>query len=279
MRYKNLLALHYIHDPIPSLKSAVAMAKNMRAHLDILVIYSLPSAWSLTQIDPTEIDRSQSIKHMLLETAGAVKDVSQWVSGKEVNVDVISSCQSMDMIEREVSNMALYADLVLYHRCDQSLVNGVMAKALEGAIFDVSKPALIFNTQPDRVGDEFKHISIAWDPTPEAMKAVTACLPVLKRATAVEILIIAKPESKDGRDPSPSPIQSWLADHDVDAHITVLPQSEESVSYTLLQYINESTSDLFVMGAYGHSRFSERLFGGVTRAIQDKSEKSLFIAH
>jgi nucleotide-binding universal stress UspA family protein len=37
--------------------------------------------------------------------------------------------------------------------------------------------------------------------------------------------------------------------------------------------------DMIVMGAYGHSRLRQRLFGGTTRFMLEKSTLPLFLAH
>ncbi|HMB12895.1 MAG TPA: universal stress protein, partial [Roseovarius sp.] len=38
-------------------------------------------------------------------------------------------------------------------------------------------------------------------------------------------------------------------------------------------------ADMVVMGAYGHSRFREAIFGGATRYMLEKSNLPVFMAH
>jgi nucleotide-binding universal stress UspA family protein len=38
-------------------------------------------------------------------------------------------------------------------------------------------------------------------------------------------------------------------------------------------------ADLLVMGAYGHSRLRERIFGGVTRSMVETPSLPIFLAH
>jgi nucleotide-binding universal stress UspA family protein len=49
------------------------------------------------------------------------------------------------------------------------------------------------------------------------------------------------------------------------------------VADLLKQHASEISADMIVMGAYGHSRLRERLFGGVTRSMIDTSPIPIFM--
>ncbi|MDX8486108.1 universal stress protein [Mesorhizobium sp. VK2B] len=46
-----------------------------------------------------------------------------------------------------------------------------------------------------------------------------------------------------------------------------LPSSNRSIAEVLRQHAVDTGAELMVMGAYGHSRLRERIFGGVTRSV------------
>lgn len=46
-----------------------------------------------------------------------------------------------------------------------------------------------------------------------------------------------------------------------------LPSANHSVADVLRQHAVDSSAELMVMGAYGHSRLRERIFGGVTKSM------------
>ncbi|APG84059.1 universal stress protein UspA [Sinorhizobium americanum CCGM7] len=48
-----------------------------------------------------------------------------------------------------------------------------------------------------------------------------------------------------------------------------LPSAGRRVEDVLNQHALDMAADLIVMGAYGHSRIRERVFGGVTKAMID----------
>ena len=279
MKYKNLLVLHCLHDPITSLKPAIAFAKEMRAELEIRVLNQAIQLGTMVAMQSPNYDWSRSFTDAFDETEKRVDDIIAWIKDMGVDAKVMSSCQQLGLIDNEVSVPALYADLVLYHRCDQSLVSGLMSKALEGAIFDAGKPALILTRRSDSIGCDFKSVSVAWDPVPEAMRALTASLPILKRALNVSVMVVSKNVEQINSDSGSDRVLDWLKNHGINAALEIIPQENQSVSQALIDHINNTDKDLIIMGAYGHSRLSERMFSGVSHTILDKSNKSLFIAH
>jgi nucleotide-binding universal stress UspA family protein len=50
------------------------------------------------------------------------------------------------------------------------------------------------------------------------------------------------------------------------------------VADVLRQHAIDISAELMVMGAYGHSRLRERIFGGVTRSILESQSLPIFMA-
>jgi nucleotide-binding universal stress UspA family protein len=50
-------------------------------------------------------------------------------------------------------------------------------------------------------------------------------------------------------------------------------------SQALLSYAADSSADLIVAGAYGHSRAREFIFGGVTRTLLREMTMPVFFSH
>jgi nucleotide-binding universal stress UspA family protein len=55
--------------------------------------------------------------------------------------------------------------------------------------------------------------------------------------------------------------------------------SKLDVGNGLLSLANDFSSDLLIMGAYGHSRFRETILGGVTRTILETMTLPVLMAH
>ena len=279
MKYNTLLVLHCSHEPITSLKPAVAMAKNMQAHLEIRVLSLIAAVPSMAMSTDHIYAWGESLSELVGETAKRVNAVKAWLEDQEVDAVVTSSCQPLGRVNEDVSEPALYADLVLCSRAGESIVEGVMAKALDGVIFDAGKPALVLSDNTDSIDSEFKSISIAWDPVPAAMKALAASIPLLKNASDVELLVVTQDKEKEAYSTETKKIFGWLRRHDIKATLRLISQGNQSVSSALIEHIDNANRDLVVMGAYGHSKFRERLFSGVSYKVLDQSNTSLLIAH
>lgn len=121
---------------------------------------------------------------------------------------------------------------------------------------------------------------IAWDDTPRAMRAVRAHLPLLQ---SLEHAVIAhNPDKVDefGRTPdvtSTDALATWLHDQRVS---TKTETFSGKVSQGLLDIAATHKAGLIVMGAYGHSRIGQMLFGGTSRAVMGAEDgPALALAH
>ena len=74
-------------------------------------------------------------------------------------------------------------------------------------------------------------------------------------------------------------IATALARHGVKCVAATSLASGLNVSDTLLSGLADDSSDLLVMGAYGHTRFREFVFGGATRDILEHMTVPVLMSH
>ena len=116
---------------------------------------------------------------------------------------------------------------------------------------------------------------VAWDGSQEAAIAMRLALPLLRQAESVDLLTVAeKPSDFPARDAA-----VWLSRHGVNATIIERGDSGDGVENVIRAVISERRSAFLVLGAYGHSRLRETLFGGVTRGLLANAPVPLFMAH
>jgi nucleotide-binding universal stress UspA family protein len=60
---------------------------------------------------------------------------------------------------------------------------------------------------------------------------------------------------------------------------STVEEADESVGDILLRMAGDADAGLLVMGAYGHSRLSEFILGGVTRTVLRDTKCPVFISH
>ncbi|HEX7817604.1 universal stress protein [Dyella sp.] len=126
---------------------------------------------------------------------------------------------------------------------------------------------------------DYRHIIVAWNGSLEAVRALRAALPFLRRATVVTV-VDGSTEPLPGLSPARLPLREWLKREGVDALIIrTVEMSRETIGPTLLDAAVDAHADLLVMGAWGHSRFSEWILGGSTRYILQRATLPVLMAH
>lgn len=166
---------------------------------------------------------------------------------------------------------ARFADLVIAgQRNTERLDPGTAPELPEHLILDAGRPVLVvphsgtFNTVGERV-------AIAWKTNRGAARAVNDALPLLRAAKAVCVITI-NPEggiSGDGDNPG-GDVVTHLSRHGISAEARSLQAARGTLGQTLRDTIASFGADMVVMGAFGRSRWSELILGGVTRTMLDK---------
>jgi len=126
---------------------------------------------------------------------------------------------------------------------------------------------------------EASAIVVAWRDCREARRALADSLPFLKAAREVVIMGVCPAESYHNAELSTRDVVDGLRRHEVKARPSVLVAPTDRVGIELNRKAAAIGADLIVAGAYGHSRFGEQLFGGVTRDLLRNPERFVLISH
>jgi nucleotide-binding universal stress UspA family protein len=127
---------------------------------------------------------------------------------------------------------------------------------------------------PEGVG---RVIAIAWDASREASRAVHDAIPFLQEAESIRIVTITGPHHPaDTADDLQAHLRRLgiAASVDIDRGLHVESPAEE-----ILMRLQVPEADLLVAGAFGHSRFSERLFGGASRTFLHQMMIPVLVSH
>ncbi len=116
---------------------------------------------------------------------------------------------------------------------------------------------------------------IAWSDSREAAVAIRAAVPLLKLAAQVRVVRIGRADEEL----SATPVLEYLSRHGIHAELHAAAQDGVSIEEALEREAAAMKADWIVMGAYGHNRMREILFGGVTRYLLDGAKFPLFLAH
>jgi nucleotide-binding universal stress UspA family protein len=149
--------------------------------------------------------------------------------------------------------------LVVGHPADDQ---GVSIDTIEAALVGSGRPVLIVPAAP--LVSLPETIVIAWKAAPEAARAVTAAMPLLSKAKQIQIVTVA--EEQGLSDEEGARLMASLAWHGFNVSTRHLRPERLGAADTLLATAVEEGA-LVVMGAYGHSRLREWMFGGFTEHV------------
>jgi nucleotide-binding universal stress UspA family protein len=152
------------------------------------------------------------------------------------------------------------ADLLVIGRPAED--QGVSVDTIETALLGSGRPVFILPAAPPTALPET--LIIAWKAAPEAARAVTAAMPFL--AKAKQILIVTIADAPGISDEEGARLMTSLRWHGFNASTRHVRPGPQGAAATLLTVAGEHGA-LVVMGAYGHSRLREWIFGGFTQHI------------
>jgi nucleotide-binding universal stress UspA family protein len=162
----------------------------------------------------------------------------------------------------------------------QSEPNGVdNDDMIEASLFDSGRP-LIVVPYIQKEGLKLDHVVCCWDGSRAAARAVNDGLPLLVKATTVDLLIVVNEKTNT----APNEIRGadmakHLARHDVKVQIVTISAADFDVTKAILSYVADISGTLIVMGGYGHPKLREVILGGVTRDMLKSMTVPVFMAH
>lgn len=126
-------------------------------------------------------------------------------------------------------------------------------------------------------GEIGNSVTVAWNGSADAARAIASALPLLKRAGRVDLAVFDAEHIDEGDEPG-ADMALYLARHGVKVVVSA-HGADDNVGKALLAFAADKKSDLIVMGAFGHSRLREVVLGGVTQSALSRSPIPLWMAH
>ncbi len=275
MSIKTILAVLGATHAAADASQAVELARESGSHLSVLVIgsalspvtadYPLTTAW---------LEERQNEIDGLIRTRVEAESLCQ---KNGVSYDADQIYDDRFILENNLCTRSLYADIVVAGegiRKDNDLRKTVIA----ATVFDARSP-LVFVAPGSRATLKPKKVLLAWNSRPEAARAAKEALPLLVQAHAVHIVLVDPDASYylNGGEPG-ADVATFLSRHGVKAVVEQVASADRPIEAVLKQRAREIGCDMIVMGAYGHSRLRERVFGGVTASILEECATPVFLA-
>ena len=162
------------------------------------------------------------------------------------------------------------ADLVVVSRPAKS--GGVADLFMNAALMNSLCPVLVL---PQKVRRRIgKRVVIGWNQSAEVARAVSAAIPILALADEVTIVSCGA-ENMPG--PKSTQLVSYLRHWGI--HAERVATRGRRIEPELLGAYKDAGGDLLIAGAYSHSRWRERIFGGTTEFLLRKARMPVLTLH
>lgn len=169
-------------------------------------------------------------------------------------------------------------DLILLSETETKSERGVELDFVPRVAVAAGRPVLVVPT-----GMPLKNVPqtivVGWNGSREAARAMFDAVHFLKRAQKIHVVWIDPPAARSGLESWSDDVGDALNPHGIRPIATSLESGGKTAGEVLLKMAAGVGAELLVMGAYGHSRLSEFILGGVTRTVLREMRCAALLSH
>jgi len=242
------------------LETALSIARATGGHVTVLVDTPVARYIAMDPMGGSYV-ASDALKQAMADDDRNAAELEERLKSEDVPYDVIrSEAEPVDALGRA----ARLSDVVILSR----------SGGLAGDVAMLSRTPVLALPDDRALAMPLRKACLAWDGGDEAAAALRGAMTLLTNCDTVEVVTVADHPG----DFPPTEALRYLSRHGVKAELNEIAR-RGSTEETLA--VAAASADLLVMGAYGHSRMREFLFGGVTRFFLEEVENSpaLLMAH
>ncbi len=257
----------------PAVEAGLALGKRLDAHVLGLHVVALSTA---AFVSPEAVAVQVNETSHLLEAARAREPWWRELLDRHGLPGDFQVVQG-DVVDA-LCHASRWSDLIVAERpCanpDAPVGWGIASRT----VFGSSAPVVVVpeGARIDKVGE---HMLVAWNASREAMLAIRGALPLLKRAAQVTVLEGEPNAGLLGFDNLPKiDLRAWFERHGVTAEFRLFKPAKDH-GPAVLEAAHAVDANLIVIGAWGQSRITELVLGGVTRHLFQHSNLPMLVAH
>jgi nucleotide-binding universal stress UspA family protein len=156
---------------------------------------------------------------------------------------------------------------------------GLISSTVDGILLGATCGVLSIPESRTVVGP-FKRVTIAWNASKEASRAVAEAMPLIQSAQAVYVVLVDPELRQAGKELRPgTELMTHLRHHGIDAALSRVSSGHSHISDAILAEAGRLNSDLLVIGAQAAGGLLQWFQGSVSREILAASSIPLFLAH
>ena len=256
---------------------AISIAETFDAHISGIafsyepvipptVMGSIPA--SLIESQRAENDKAASDARTKFDTAARRAGVS--FDSRVLTASLPGSADLFGAIARRF-------DLAVVGQAEPGALAGAQELVAESALFSSGRPVVLV-PYIQKSGVRLERVMVCWDASRTAARAIADALPLLGRAKAIDVVMVASERPKSDDIPG-ADIGQHLARHGLKVEVKRIVAPDSDVASTILSHAADSSADFVVMGGYGHSRLREFVLGGATRGILSAMTVPVLMSH
>ena len=230
------------------------------------IMGSIPA--SLIEQQRVENDKAASDARMKFDAAARRAGVS--FDSRVLTASLPGSADRFGEIARRF-------DFSVVGQAEPGLLAGAQELVAESALFASGRPVVLV-PYIQKSGLKLDRVMVCWDASRTAARAAADALPLLARATAIDVVIVASERPKSDDIPG-ADIGQHLARHGLKVEVKRIVATDSDVASTILSHAADTSADFIVMGGYGHSRLREFVLGGATRGILSAMTVPVLMSH
>jgi nucleotide-binding universal stress UspA family protein len=171
-----------------------------------------------------------------------------------------------------------YFDLLLLSETEMKAQRGVELEFVPRVAVAVGRPVLVVPIKAPLTAIP-ETVVIGWNGSREAARAMFDSLPFLKQAQKIHVIWVDPPAHRSSAETWGKAIAGALDPHGIRATAASVESCGKTAGDVLLKTVADTGAGLLVAGAYGHSRLSEFILGGVTRTVLREMKCAVLLSH
>jgi nucleotide-binding universal stress UspA family protein len=274
MSFSTILSLIGTKNTETDIDKAVTLTAEIDGHLSIMALRTAISPFGADY--PAAAAWLNERQREIDEVLDVLRIADERCRKSGVSFDVNHIYDDRFIIESNIGTRAMYADVVVAGegvRSDTELRKAAIA----ATAFNAGTPLLLI-PKTGRATLKPKNVLLAWNSRRQAANAAKAAIEMLTSADTVRLVVVDPDSSyfENGGEPG-ADMAAFLSRHGAKVVVEQLASGQKPTEDVIRQHALELDCDMIVMGAYGHSRLRERVFGGVTASILDKCDVPVFM--
>jgi nucleotide-binding universal stress UspA family protein len=167
------------------------------------------------------------------------------------------------------------ADLIITSAVDPKATVGIDVDAVERLVMGAGRPVLVLPHTGD-IKLNWNEALVGWNDSREAARAISDSISFLQKFKMVRIVTVDT--ATRGKVPG-ALIAEALSRHGIKVEVSTTMSDGLGTGEALQRAANDFGSGLIVLGAYGHNRVMEFIFGGVTRHMIRNVSTPVLMSH